>query len=258
MDDLKVTCVNPVCDDETNHLWISVEKMVYHCWKCGFKGKVINNPAVLKIVKNQKDIKPGVKTTTNSLSLINTDEFVAISSLKEDHQARKYLASRDISVEVCERIGGMYSPQGKLYGRLVFPIKSTTGIVGWQGRSVYGKDPKYIVFGKKSLGFYSMKELEEYQGYVIIFEGIFDVLKVPDNGLSILGKRISPEQVRALSTFLNVRAVFVMLDSDANESELELCKALENHFRVIPIQLQKGDPGDLSEVEILELCTRSL
>jgi DNA primase len=259
MDDIKVTCVNPTCDDETNHLWISVEKMVYHCWKCGFKGKVVNNPDVLKALKNSKYIEPGKKTTvTDSLSLIEPDKFVTISSLKKDHQARKYIDSRGISVEICEKIGGMYSPQGKLFGRLVFPITSTTGIVGWQGRTIYGRNPKYIVFGKKSLGFYATKKLEEYEDFVIIFEGIFDVLKVPEHGLSILGKIISPEQVRSLSTFLNVENVFVMLDSDANESELELCKSLNKYFRTIPIQLEQGDPGDLTEVDILDLCIRSL
>ncbi len=255
MDDIKVTCVSPTCDDETNHLWISVEKMVYHCWKCGFKGKVINNPDVMKVLKDSKHVKAGVKTNvTDSLSLIDPDEFVTISSLKKEHQARKYIDSRGISVEICELIGGMYSPQGKLYGRLVFPIRGPNGIVGWQGRSIYGKDPKYIVFGKKSVGFYATKQLCEYKSFVIIFEGIFDVLKVPEFGLSILGKRISPEQVRLLSTFLSVENVFVMLDSDANESELELCNALNEHFRTIPIQLKKGDPGDLTENEILELC----
>jgi DNA primase len=259
MDDIKVTCVSPTCDDETNHLWISIDKMVYHCWKCGFKGKNINNPDVMKILKNHKNIKPGIKTNVvDSLSLINPEEFVTIGSLQSHHQARRYIDSRGVSIETCEKIGGMYSPDGKLFGRLVFPIKSTTKIVGWQGRSVYGREPKYIVFGKKSLGFYAMKKLSEYEDFVIIFEGIFDVLKVPEHGLSILGKRISPEQVRALSTFLGVKNVFVMLDSDANESEMELCSALDKHFRTIPIQLKEGDPGDLTENEIIELCIGKL
>jgi DNA primase len=259
MDDIKITCVNPLCDDETDHLWINLEKSVYHCWKCGYAGKIVNNKEIMKILRQQKYRAPAKKTsTTDSLSLIKPEEFVTIGSLKKDHQARKYIDSRGITVETCEENGVMYSPQGKLYGRLVFPIRSMNQIVGWQGRSIYDKNPKYIVFGKKSSGFYSMRAMPDYQKFVIIFEGVFDVLKVPDFGLCIFGKKISPEQSRLLSTFLNVKIIFVMLDSDANEDEMELCNVLNKHFKTIPIQLKSGDPGDLTENEILELCIRKL
>jgi DNA primase len=100
--------------------------------------------------------------------------------------------------------------------------------------------------------------MTEYNNFVIIFEGVFDVLKVPDYGLCIFGKKMSPEQIRLLSTFLSVSSVFVMLDSDANADELELCNALNKHFKTIPIQLASGDPGDLTENEILNLCIGKL
>ena len=259
MDDIKVTCINPLCDDEKDHLWINLDKMVYHCWKCDFGGKIVENKDVMRLLQNIKKRKPVKKTsTTDSLSLIKADEFVTISSLKPEHQARKYLLSRGISVELCEQIGGMYSPGGKLYGRIVFPIKSVNTIVGWQGRSIYDKIPKYIIFGKKSAGMYSMHDLNKYNKFVIIFEGVFDVLKIPDYGISILGKKISPEQMRLLSTFLNVKTVFVMLDSDANKEEMTLCNSLSMHFKTVPIQLKSGDPGNLSENEILELCVGKL
>ena len=80
------------------------------------------------------------------------------------------------------------------------------------------------------------------------------MLKVPDYGISILGKKLSGVQLRMISTFLQVKNVFVMLDSDANKEELDLCKELSPWFKTIPIQLETGDPGNLSELEILELC----
>ena len=30
----KINCINPNCDDETGNLEISLEKKIFHCWKC--------------------------------------------------------------------------------------------------------------------------------------------------------------------------------------------------------------------------------
>jgi DNA primase len=258
MEDIKIQCVNPACDDEKDHLWINLEKKVYHCWKCGYKGRMVNNKLILDALKRNKARKGPKRSfssnTEDSLSVIDPSLFIPLNDLKPNHQAIKYILSRGVTVETCTKIGGVYCPIDRLYGRIVFPIKDGNKIVGWQGRSVYGRIPKYLIFGKKSLGMYNMKPLAEYKRFVIIFEGIFDVLKVPDYGISILGKKLSGVQLRMISTFLQVKTVFVMLDSDANKEELSLCKELSPWFKTIPIQLKIGDPGNLSELEILELC----
>jgi hypothetical protein len=260
VDDIKITCVNPSCDDETEHLWINLEKKVYHCWKCGYKGRVINNKLILNALKQRKYRQPVKRSFSSSnkedsLKAIDPSVFIPLESLRLDHQAIQYILSRGITVKDCSNMGGMYCPVDRLYGRIVFPIKDGEKIVGWQGRSVYDRIPKYIIFGKKSLGMYNMKPLADYKKFVIIFEGIFDVLKVPDYGISILGKKLSDVQLRMISTFLQVKTVFIMLDSDANKEELAMCNELKPFFKTIPIQLESGDPGNLTELEILELCS---
>ena len=258
MDDIKIMCVNPACDDEKDHLWINLEKKVYHCWKCGYKGRVVNNKLVMEALKKNKSRKGPKRSfssnTEDSLSVIDPSIFVPLKSLKPNHFALQYIADRGVTAEACMQLGGMYCPTDRLYGRIVFPIKANDKIVGWQGRSVYDRIPKYIIFGKKSLGMYNMKPLCDYRKFVIIFEGIFDVLKVPDYVISILCKKLSDVQLRMLSTILKVKTVFVMLDSDANKEELALCKELSPWFRTIPIQLKTGDPGNLGEVDILDKC----
>lgn len=258
-EDITVCCVNPGCDDDKEHLWINLEKSVYHCWKCGYKGRVVNNKLVMNALKANKARKGPRKSFSSghmedSLKVIDPSVFIKLEDLRVDHQAIKYILSRGITVKDCSNMGGMYCPVDRLYGRIVFPIKDEDKIVGWQGRSVYDRTPKYIIFGKKSLGMYNMKPLMMYEKFVIIFEGIFDVLKVPDYGVSILGKKLSDVQLRMISTFLQVKTVFIMLDSDANKEELAMCKTLNPFFKTVPIQLKTGDPGNLSELEILELC----
>ncbi len=259
MEDIKITCVNPTCDDEKEHLWINLEKSIYHCWKCGYKGRVVNNKLILNALKQRKYRQP-VKMSfssgqmEDSLKVIDPSLFVHLESLRLDHQAIKYIKSRGVTTDACSKMGGMYSPVDRLYGRIVFPIKDNDKIVGWQGRSVYGRTPKYLIFGKKSLGMYSMKPLAAYRSFIIIFEGIFDVLKVPEYSISILGKKLSGVQLRILSTFLQVKTIFIMLDSDANKEELAMCNELNPWFKTIPIRLKSGDPGNLTENKILQLC----
>jgi len=253
MDDIKVTCINPACNDTKDHLWINIKKMVYHCWKCDFGGKVIDNKAIQRILKNRGPIKP-TSTVSNSMDLIDTSEFVDIKTLKTDHAAIQYIKSREVSLDSCIQLGCMYAPSGVLSGRIVFPVRNNNAIVGWQGRSVYGRVPKYKIYGRKNAGMYNVKKLQDYKNFAIIFEGVFDVLKVPDHGISILGKKMSEPQLRMLSTFLNVKIVFIMLDSDANKEENVLAKQLSPYFKCIPIQLETGDPGDITEIEILTKC----
>jgi hypothetical protein len=266
VDDIKVTCINPYCDDDKDHLWINVQKMIYHCWKCGYSGRIVENKGILNILKNRKTTKPvsrNKKFVQDSKELIDPNGFIPIESLKSNHYTIEYIKSRCVSIELCTKLGGMYSQQGPLNGRIVFPIKSGNNIVGWQGRSVYNRIPKYLIFGKKSLGIFAIKDLKSYKNFVIIFEGVFDILKVPDYGICILGKKLSKEQKRLLTAFLNVKTVFVMLDSDANihskrDYEQELCDELSEYFNTIPVQLKSGDPGDLTENEILKLCLNKI
>ena len=37
--------------------WINLEKGVYHCWKCGYKGRVVNNKLVLNALKKEQGEK---------------------------------------------------------------------------------------------------------------------------------------------------------------------------------------------------------
>ena len=96
--------------------------------------------------------------------------------------------------------------------------------------------------------------INDYYNFIILFEGIFDILKIPDYGIAILGKRISKEQIRLFTAFLHVKTIFVMLDSDAKEYTLKICEELSEYFNMVPIIIDSGDPGDLSQIEILELC----
>lgn len=257
MPEITTTCINPGCNDETDHLNINIKKGVFHCWKCDWGGKIVHNKDIQKLLKNLKPIKP-VKKRETTQNIVDHSIFIKLEHLPDNHQALIYINNRGISVSSCSKLGGRYAPAGVLFGRIVFPIKLNNIIVGWQGRSIYCMEPKYLTYGKKNLGVFAIKNLNEYKNFIILFEGVFDILKVPEYGVAILGKKISIEQIRIFTALLQVKTIFVMLDSDASSHTLDICEKMSEYFNTVPVILDSGDPGDLSESEILELCKKTL
>ena len=257
MSEIKITCINFGCNDETDHLNINVKKGVFNCFKCGWGGKIVYNKDIQNLLKKLKPIKPVKKKSTNK-SVINTNDFVKLTDLSDNHQAIIYINNRGINISSCSDLSGYYAQTGVLSGRVVFPIKLNNIIVGWQGRSVCNQIPKYLTYGKKNLGVFSLKNLNEYKSFIILFEGVFDILKIPDYGIALLGKKLSREQLRIFTAFLEVKTIFVMLDSDASSYTLDICNELSEFYNTVPVILNSGDPGDLSENEILKLCKNQL
>ncbi len=258
----KVSCLNPKCDDTSNHLWINTTKGVFHCWKCGWSGKVASDEKVLRFLKNKTKKHTSEDKNKNNeeeekKELFN-NEYTDLSILPDIHMAVKYLQARNITIELVKEVGAAYCHRGFLSGRIVFPIKLNENIVCIQGRTVYGRAPKYLTAGKKRLALFGAKMLSEYADYVILFEGIFDALKVPEHGIAILGKMLSDEQVRILSVLLTVRKVFIMFDADAREYTEAAYKRLNSFFDVTPIYLNEGDPGNMRKEDILRLCKEGL
>ncbi len=257
--EIKTVCVNPRCDDTTNHLWINIEKGAFHCWKCGWSGRISSNEKILRFLKNKRTNNKNEKSAEEKEDKnLYDNEYTDLGTLPKTHMAIKYLEKRGITINVCKQVGGSYCYRGFLSGRIVFPVKIGETLVCLQGRTVYGREPKYLTLGKKKLALFGTKMLSEYDSFVILLEGIFDALKVPDCGVAILGKMLSEEQVRILSTLLMVRTIFIMFDADAKSYTEAAVNRLRNYFQVTPIYLRKGDPGDLSKHEILQLCKENL
>ncbi len=256
----KIACLNPKCDDVSNHLWINTEKGVFHCWKCNWSGQVASEPKVLRYLKNKKQVNGGKSKNIKEEDKkeLFDNEYTDLAALPSFHMAVKYLQMRNLTIELAKEAGGSYCHRGFLSGRIVFPVKLSDQIVCIQGRTVYGRQPKYLTAGKKRLALFGTKMLSEYDDYVILFEGIFDALKVPEHGIAILGKMLSDEQVRILTILLGVRKVFVMFDSDAREYTKAAYKTLDSFFDVTPIYLSKGDPGSMRKEEILKYCREGL
>jgi len=125
---------------------------------------------------------------------------------------------------------GLFSrkyPESSLFnGRLVFPIYNAGGqVIAFGGRSIDGRDPKYInspetdLFKKRQalFGLYQAVKGVQEQKTTVIVEGYFDVLAMFQAGLPYavapLGTALTEEQTRMLHRYAN-KAILVF-DDDA-------------------------------------------
>jgi DNA primase len=156
----------------------------------------------------------------------------------------------------------MYMPARALRG--VHKSSDDLQLVGWQARmleSNHGAAPKYLTSTgtQKSRLLYNFPNARKASGPAIIVEGVTDVWKIGRSAVALLGKSMSPEQLRWIGTWFALRAVIVWLDRDA-EPEAKLIQSAIIQARkgsisrggVYLARCPKGkkDPGECSASEI--------
>jgi DNA primase len=92
------------------------------------------------------------------------------------------------------------------------------------------------------------------QNHVIITEGIFDALRVGDNGVALLGKIIKKEQLNIILKS-KVKKVTILLDKDAfKDANLISDKLSGFSFEVrLAFPNTSKDPGELRPEQIDEI-----
>lgn len=142
-------------------------------------------------------------------------------------------------------------------GRVIFPITDVRGrIVGFGGRSINGKDPKYLnspesqVFkkGETLYGFYQAKQQMASAGAIFV-EGYFDLLALHKHGftnaVATMGTALTKEHLRLVKAYTNT--VYALFDSDAagrNASIRALNIAIDEEMDLRAVTLKGGKDPD--------------
>jgi hypothetical protein len=146
-------------------------------------------------------------------------------------------------------------------GRIIAPIVQHGVMVGWQGRYI-GKPPNkytpkyYTMPGlAKRLILYNIDRVAG-RPFVVVFEGITDVWRLPDYGVALLGKTMSMEQMGLLhTTFHDDQPIVLCLDPETFDNCAmrirEMIVAGRNP--VIVVRLPDGyDPADFETNVLLQ------
>lgn len=246
------------CPDPDNgyHLYVNRSKKVYHCFRCGAKGVLIDKTGYGSLLSKYATAvkRYGSKEKEEKIvkSLPLTEGFSSegkIHRSPEESEALKYLLSRGINHKKIYENDIRYSKDkhGIYTKTIVFPVGDIDNPDYFVCRRYDGTEPKYInaPWPKGDILFMPFKDGPIY--YWVVCEGIFDAMNLAccphSQPVALLGKEATDEQIDRLCD--SIYPLLICLDPDAESYAMKLTLELKSRGKkAIMVQLEGKDPGD--------------
>ena len=253
-------------------LSISLEKNVYHCYRCGWSGRV---DQLLKgytdsgsLLRYRLDAMDGVQKKKYEASnglLIQTElidfDNISVPIDRSFINAVEYLKSRRISFEEIQkyniRIG-----KGRYKGRIIVPTYDTkNNVVYVVARDYVSASPqaKYInpSGSHKSFAVWNIQNVKDNKKVVItegVFSGIAANRNTPEDvvAVSVFGKDLSDSQAKLIAS-KNPSEISLSFDGDVSSDEiLKNYKTIRKYYpgAIFLIQLNGEEDPDSIAPEI--------
>ncbi len=213
------------CGDEGFHLYYNIRKEVYHCFKCGLKGK--QEPEKLYSDEKLGEI---IKVLQGQIKTEEAEKVLVLPECRpawHDQLSVQYMRKRYIPEDKMREMGCLVSDAPEFEYRIILPIyNEKRDIVYYQGRGMlHSIKPKYLnpIYPKKNALFYNMARRPTKQPYLFVVEGIFKALnlwRIDEPAVAILGKEVTPEQIKKVWSLTD--NVVLALDPDALGFSLEM------------------------------------
>jgi len=297
-----IRCV--VCDDKSKHLNIKVDGTHALCFRCkvhvfGIKkvlelleGRRMNTENAFKIAVRyfSNEIERSFKSRDN----VNVFEdnlsrkkklyeffYTECNELRDNSVYVKYLEKRGISFDFAKWFGIREGRKDEWRWYVVVPVRDEKGeLVSFVGRLAcnsksgvrYKNASRDMSMGYRGLfGIWECKELGLLEkGYLFVVEGVFDVLKLLQEGVPAVGlmtKNVSDEQLVQMVRYVSAdKNIVIGLDADVDVKE---CYDLKNRFLMwfdsvvvlgfggregdVVFDSDKKDFGDMDKDEIKKL-----
>lgn len=258
---VNTTCVNPFCNDFSNHLGYNIESNYFYCWKCGYHSTyqilswLLPNENVDHLMF-QYSVRGLILSNLKKSEQYKKPDSIKLPGKKLLRRHRQYLRSRnfdpDYLIEKYRILGTDYF--GDYKNRIIVPIYFKEQLVGYQGRDITGKYARYKHCKKEDMVVNMHDILYNYDeckdNWVIVTEGIFKVWRLGKNVVATFGKNYSSSQVNLLNKF---KTVFVFFDPDipgqkeAKKLVKDLdCVGIEEVYNIV----NDKAPDDMNEKEV--------
>jgi len=252
--DYLIKCLNPDHEDSDPSMRVDRTLGIFNCLSCGFKGNIfkyygiLTNNTSIRVAKLKEKLKSlqihmdGLELPEGATPL--TREF------------------RGISKKTLTKFGAFYTTLvPELEDRVCFPITDISGKtqVFVCRHSLSSGNPRYVNYPRNvRIPSFPAKLDDSSVNYIILVEGIFDLLNTYDKGLRnvvcTFGTNTLKASLKAKMVpymIQGVTKVYIMFDGDtAGYSAAEELKPLieQEGFQVEIIRLEDGvDPGELDQ-----------
>ena len=271
-------------NDKTGHLYIHVEKKVFYCHKCGYKGsgpKLVADfdgipyRKALKLVGLsgkpklglEKDVSAFIEdvlglykdTPVEEKPLVPVslpEAFLTVKAGETPPWIENYIRKRKFDVDLLRSYGVGYTWSGPYSYRLIIPMYEDGVLVYWVARDVTGTNKiRYVNPEVEKNGIVFNIDRAKNSKTVIINEGVFDAIRTGPDAVAILGKDISKRQTAKI--IQNFESAIVMLDSEAAEEARKIAEKLSAFMDVKLVFLESGDPGETSHEVLREVINRA-
>jgi DNA primase len=255
--EILIGCTSGLHNDRTPSLSFNLEKNIFNCWSCGFRGgvtKFLESIGETEIVDYDSKQPYRLKKLKEKIEAkIETKDI----SLPEDRQV--FLESfRGINPETYREFKAFTTHELGLTDYLCIPVYQHGKLKFIEGRLLkdLANQPKYYRRPQKAMVSDCLFPLDKIKNtsYVILVEGIFDLINMWQlgykNTLCIFGTTNFNKKKLNMLDNLGITRVDIMMDSDvpgqkAAEKIAELLDSRNIYSRIIT--LPKGiDPGELT------------
>ena len=265
----------PFCGDHAysgdNHLGIKLDTKQWNCWICSAKGGLFKLIKKLEGCSSYRQVEEILKPYAHSdMSLLpiasDTPLRASQSYLKLPDETTDtpikthtdYLKSRGFDPTYLHHKYKLkyVGPIGDWKLRIIIPIYFHHKLVSFTSADITRKsDTKYRHCPNEESLIpinQTLYNIDNANHTVVVVEGVLDTWRIGDGAVALYHKQASRQQLKILSTF---NKVYIMLDSDATREAELIAADLAAFTETEIIELNDGDPADMSEEEVKELRT---
>lgn len=246
-------------DRVVGQLGINVSTDKFNCYSCGFSGKTLlflfekNSSEWNEYRESLAQHKPKEAVKRFETPVL-PDEFRTLSKeWKSPYYsgAISYLRSRGVDFQDIVRWKLGYCEDGPYKNRIIIPSFDEMGFLNFfTGRSFYESKDRYFN-GNFCRDIIFNDYLVDWRNPVVITEGPFDAFKVVRNAIALQGSLLSTGTKLFNKIVLSGTSVFLALDQDAFEKQLDIAGNFMSYGSVcyiVPLGGRK-DVGEMSKEE---------
>lgn len=250
----------PRCHDYKFRLYVSMVKKLALCFNCGWKGNALG---IIKLVAGAEGLdavdiivggeraaafigrEPEPLPPAKPAQLPEHFRPLTMPPTPHSRPYWDYLTDRGFAPSLIMKYRIGYCRVGEYHHRIVVPIYMEGELRSWVARAIGKARRKYL----NDTGAHMANCLFNYdhvvgEREVILVEGVFDALRLPQRAIATLGNKISTRQVDLL-TAGGFERLILCYDADARSQALHYADRLPEYVEVCVARLPKGyDPGN--------------